>query len=200
MTMKKRSLLRYLVAALTLVIIGWTALTIYVQITGPSKQWTFESPGAKKTALIIFDPDPFYNLDEQVCISLAKALAENKINAHVATVAAAEQLRSKHFDVVIYCANTYNWRPDWAVATFIESSNNNFQNTSAVGITLGAGSTEASQKHLEKIISKGAAKLIASYSLWLWRPNDKKKIDEPNVEVAIVMAHDWGKQIVERIK
>jgi hypothetical protein len=61
--MKKKSVFRYPIAALILVIAGWTALTLYVETTGSSKQWVFESVNAKKTALVIFDPDPFYNLD-----------------------------------------------------------------------------------------------------------------------------------------
>lgn len=198
--MKKKLVLRYLVAALILVVVGWTALTIYVETTGPSKQWAFESGNAKKTALVIFDPDPFYNLDEQVCKSFGKALAESEINAQVATVAAAEQFKSKEFDVIIYCANTYNWRPDWAVISYIEDHGVSFQNSSIVGITLGAGSTEASKEHLEKIIINSGGKLVGSYSLWLRRPNDETRIKEPNVEVAVAMAHDWGKQIAEKIK
>jgi hypothetical protein len=82
-------------AALTIVIIGWTGVTVYVERTGPAKLWTFESANSKKAALVIFDPDPFYNLDEHVCISFGKALAEGEINAQVATVAAAEKLKAK---------------------------------------------------------------------------------------------------------
>jgi hypothetical protein len=198
--MKKKIFIRYLIATIVLVIIGWTALTIYVEKTGPSRQWTLESENGQSTALVVFDPDPFYNLDEQVCLSFGKALAENGINVQIATVAAAEQLKSKKFDVIIYYTNTYNWRPDWAVANYIEDCNNTSQHISSVAITLGAGSTEASQKHLETVITASGGKLIGSYSLWLWRPNDEKKMKEPNVEVAVGMAYDWGKQIAKQIK
>jgi hypothetical protein len=34
----------------------------------------------------------------------------------------------------------------------------------------------------------------------LWRPNDENKMKEPNVEVAVALAHEWGKQIAEQIK
>jgi hypothetical protein len=197
--LKRKSISRYLVASLILVIIGWSGLTMYVETIGPSKYWTFESVSANKNALIIFDPDPFYNLDEQVCIAFGKAVAENGINAQIATVAAAEQFKSKEFDMIIYCANTYNWRPDWAITNFIEDNRNSFKNISTVGITLGAGSTESSQKHLEKIIINNGGKLIGSYSLWLWRPNDETS-KEPNVKLAVALAHGWGKEIADKIK
>jgi hypothetical protein len=192
--MKNKSLFRYFVTALILIIVAWIALTIYVERMGPSKHWKFESANAKKDALIVFDPDPFYNLDEQICIAFGNALAEEDVNALVVTVAAADQFNAKDFDVIVYCANTYNWRPDWAISNFIEDSGP-LQSISSVGITLGSGSTEASQKHLDKIIINSGGKLIGSYSLWLWRPNDETKMKQPNVQVAVAMAHDWGKQI-----
>lgn len=198
--MKKRIFFRYLIATLVLVFMGWTALTLYVETTGPSQAWTFESENGKTTALVVFDPDPFYNLDEQICISFGKALAESGINVQVATVAAAKKLKPKKFDVVVYCANTYNWRPDWAITNYIEDGSHSVRNISSVAITLGAGSTEASQKHLERAITESGGKLIGSYSLWLLRPNDEKKMKQPNVEVAVRMAYDWGKEIVKQIK
>jgi hypothetical protein len=198
--MKKRIFLRYLLATLILVIIGWAALTIYVEIAGPSKQWRLQGENAKNTALVVFDPDPFYNLDEQICISFGEALKESGFNVYVATVVGAEQFKSSEFDVIIYCANTYNWRPDWSITSFIKDNKKFLTDKNCVAITLGAGSTETSQKYFEEVIENNGGKLIASYSLWLWRPNDETKMEQPNVDVAVDMAHTWGKQIAQKIK
>jgi hypothetical protein len=167
--MKKKIIFRYLLATVILVIIGWTALTIYVETAGPSRQWTLQSENAKRNAIVVFDPDPFYNLDEQICISFGKALSENGFKVKVATVAAAGQFKSTEFDVIVYCANTYNWRPDWSITSYIDNSRELFTGKQCVAITLGAGSTESSQNHFEKVITNAGGKLIDSYSLWLWR-------------------------------
>lgn len=196
--MKKRKFLKYLSVTLILVLMGWAILTIYVQKVGPSKQWILGDPGGKK-ALIVYDPDPFYNLDEQVCLSFGKALAEHKMNVTVATVAAADSVEQSTYDVLVYCANTYNWRPDRAIRSYIETRQPSKANVPVVAITLGAGSTEASQRNFEKTIANAGGKILESYSLWLWRPNDEKKRVKPNVAVAVAMAHDWGNQIVNRI-
>ena len=195
--MKNKIIFRSLLATVIIVSIGWTTLTVYVETAGPSKQWTFQSENAKRNAIVVFDPDPFYNLDEQVCMSFGKALSENGFRVQVATVAAAEQFKSSEFDLIVYCANTYNWRPDWSITSYIHNSEKIHSGKKCVAITLGAGSTGSSQKHFEEVITNAGGKLIGSYSLWLWRPNDESKMENPNVEVAVAMAYDWGKQVAK---
>jgi hypothetical protein len=196
----KRKIIRYLLATAILVIVGWTALTIYVETAGPSREWILQSESSTRNAIVVFDPDPFYNLDEQICISFGKALSENGFKVQVATVAAAKQFKSTEIDVIVYCANTYNWRPDWAITNYIHNSEELYTGKKCVAVTLGAGSTESSQKHFEQVITNAGGKLIGSYSLWLWRPNDETKMESPNVEVAVAMAYDWGKQVANKIK
>lgn len=195
--MKKKRLIRYLLWTIAIIAVAWAALTLYVEGKGPSKVWDIGSKADAK-ALIIFDPDPFYNLDEQVCLSLANGLNEFGISSTVATVTRAEKIELNNYSVIVYCANTYNWRPDWAIVDFIENEKSKPEHIAVV--TLGAGSTEASQHHLEKIIINSGGDLIGSYSLWLWRPNDESKMKQPNVDVAVEMARTWGKQIAQKIK
>jgi hypothetical protein len=194
--MKRRLLFKYLIATIILILMGWVALTIYVEKAGPSKQWSLGDSTGKK-ALIVYDPDPFYNLDEQVCLSFGKALAEQKMNVTIVTVAATDSIERNSYDILVYCANTYNWRPDMSLTSYIEKCR--AADAPIVAITLGAGSTGSSQRHFEKIIVNSGGKILASYSLWLWRPNDEQKMEEPNIEVAVAMAYDWGKQIANKI-
>ncbi len=186
-------------STIVIVLAGWFCLTLYVEQKGPAKQWKLGSATGRK-ALITYDPDPFYNLDEQVCLSFGKALAEQKMNVTIATVAMAETMQADTFAVRIYCANTYNWRPDWSITSFVRHSLTGRSDVTSAAITLGAGSTEASQNSFENVIVNAGGKLEASYSLWLWRPNDEKKMQEPNVEIAVAMAHDWGNELAEKIK
>ena len=197
--MRTKRIVRYFIWTAAIIALAWTILTLYVEGKGPEKDLSF-GPGDGKKVLIVFDPDPFYNLDEQVCSSFAKALAENNISARVASVISAEKLDGNSFDLYVYCANTYNWRPDWAITGFIENNSLVTANKPAVAITLGAGSTEASQRTLEKVITNSGGKIKASYSLWLWRPNNEEKMEQPNVDVAVQMAHEWGKLIAEQVK
>lgn len=139
----------------------------------------------------VYNPDPFYNLDEQVCRSLGQALADQGMQVTVASVAAAETAASQPIDLYVFCANTYNFRPDWAVSNFIRKQTN-LAGKSVVAITLGSGTTEASQNALETLIRDKKARLLDSHSLWLLRPNDESRMQESNVAVSVSMAYAWG--------
>jgi hypothetical protein len=196
--MKKYHLLRNLLYTLLLIALCWAVLTFWVEQKGPAKRLTLGHSNGKKV-LIVYDPDPFYNLDEQLCLSLGNAFANKGLNVTIVTVAAGEDLKAYPFDLYVYCANTYNWRPDWAITDYIKEQTT-IAGKPVVALTLGAGSTEASQKHLERLILSRGANLMSSRSLWLWRPNDESKLQESNTKIAISAASLWGEQIVNLLE
>jgi hypothetical protein len=120
--MKVKKRIWYVTATIGIIMFAWLILTLYVERKGPAKNWSFGVRGSRHNALIVFDPDPFYNLDEKVCASFAIALAENDFVVELQTVAMAEAAPIGTYDLIVYCANTYNWRPDWAVTEFVRSS------------------------------------------------------------------------------
>ena len=187
------------ITGITVLAIGaaWTALTVWAERTGPKRSWQLGSPTAKKRALIVYDPDPFYNLDEQVSRAFGRALADEGAQVTVASVAAADVYADSPIDLYVFCANTYNWRPDWAVSNFIRKQQN-LGGKSVVAITLGGGSTETSQKALETLIQNKKANLLDSRSLWLLKPNDESRMQESNVAVTVSMAYAWGEEVAKR--
>lgn len=176
---------------------AWTLLTVWAERTGPKRSWKVGDLTAKKRALIVYNPDPIYNLDEQVCRSFGKALADQGMYVTIATVAAAETDADQPIELYVFCANTYNFRPDWAVSDFIQKDPN-LAGKDVVAITLGSGSTEASQDALETLIRNKKARLLDSRSLWLLKPNDESRILESNVAVSVSIAYDWGAEIAKR--
>lgn len=173
-------------------------LTIWAESEGPSHKLEIGNRASANAALIIYSPDPFYNLDQQICESFAKGLADNGWKVTIATIAAAMETRDTSFRLYVFCANTYNWRPDWGVTYFIKQTVITDKNV--VAITLGAGSTGHSKKVFENIIKKRKGKLIDSKSFWLWRPNDFARSKESNVTVAVDIAKKWGNQIAIKLK
>jgi hypothetical protein len=170
---------------------AWLILTLVVERPGPSKSWDLGDVGSSQRVLIVYDPDPFYNLDEQICLSFAKGLAAHGLAVKVASVSAAKELKSSTFTAFVFCANTYNWSPDWAVSDFI-SQQPSLDNKPVVAITLGAGSTDWSQKRLEQLIINNRGKILDSRPLWLLRPNDEARMKESNIKVACAMVQNWA--------
>jgi hypothetical protein len=198
--MFKRRKMWYILATFGIILVAWLVLTLYVQRKGQPKEWSVGGAQYNHKALVVFDPDPFYNLDEQVCLSFAHALTEKNYLVTIMTVAAAYQSRDTTYDLYVFCANTYNWRPDWAVVEYVKSTKESYKNKPVVAITLGAGSTASSQKTFEKIILDSGGTVHSSYSSWLWRPNDERRPEKPNVDVAVEMAYEWGTKTGVQLK
>jgi|SRR5688572_5149204 len=187
-------ILLYIVFSLSAI---WIVLTLWVQRTGPSKTWEFGRANNGPSVLVIFNPDPIYNLDEQICLSLGRALAENKLRVQVAIVAAAVNMKNQG-DIFVLCANTYNWQPDRAISNFIRK-HPSLKGKKVIAITLGAGSTGTSQQKFERLIKKQGANLVSSKSFWLLKPNDETRMKDSNVNVASEMSYKWGKEIAKSI-
>ena len=176
---------------IAVIVAGWIVLTIIVERTGPKRSWTFGDQHAAIKAVVVYDPDPFFNLDEQVCRSFAQILGENGIQTQVLSVAAASEIQFGSYDMYVLCANTYNWGPDLALSNFIKEQTS-LDNKPVVAITLGAGSTTLSQQRLEQLIIDKGGKIIGSQSVWLLRPNDDARTKESNVQVAISNIRAWA--------
>ncbi len=185
------------VIGLTLVI--WIILTLVVGKKGPEKIALIGGSNDDKKALIVYDPDPIYNLDEKISKSFAEGLAEKGWSSKVATVAAVKNVEEEPFDLYVFCANTYNWAPDKAIRNHIKNSNY-LQGKKVVAITLGSGSTKRSQRMLEELIEQKQATLIDSKVFWLMKPNEETKTKRSNIKIAVEMANTFGKQIAENIE
>ncbi|GAA4273387.1 hypothetical protein GCM10022258_26810 [Aquimarina gracilis] len=185
----------FIVIALT--VITWIALTIVVQQMGPEKLATV-GKNDDYNALVIYDPDPIYNLDEKVSIAFAEGLSESRWKSKIATVAAAKKIEES-FDLYVFCANTYNWAPDKAIRNYIKNSTD-LEGQRVVAITLGSGSTKRSQRMLEALITQKKATLIDSKTFWLMKPNDESKTKRSNRKIALEMANNFGKEIADRIR
>ena len=182
--------IRPVLKGIAVIAVIWIALTVWVEMEGPALKWQVGNEGSTRSALIVYDPDPIYDLDRQVCQAFAEGLATQGIRSTIATVAAARDLQEKP-DLFVLCANTYNWRPDRALVGYIADPPG-LKGAHVVAITLGSGSTEASQRAFEKRLRDAGAMVIASRSFWLMRPNDEARTQESNEDVAVELARTWA--------
>ena len=148
---------------------------------------------------MVYDPDPFFNLDERVCRSFGEALGEKGMEANVLSVAAAREIQLSSYDVYIFCAITYNWGPDLAVTNYIKEQKT-LDNKPVIAIILGAGSTSLSGERLEQLIVDHHGRIIDSRAVWLVRPNDESRLNESNVQVAVSKVRLWAISISEEIR
>ena len=175
--------MKTLLKIVLIILVFWIVLTLYVQREVVKKNVTYGKSTNVFKALIIYNPDPFYNLDEQLCKTFAKTLSKNKWHATVSTVTSAKKMNIKSYNLIVFCANTYNWSPDKPVKNFIKSTDK-LKQKNVVAIALGSGSTKRAQRILEKLILDADANLIASKSFWSMKPNDDSKTNQSNIVIA----------------
>lgn len=187
---KGRRRILWLIAGILVI---WALLTLWVEAQGPVKMVQVGTNDASQRALVVYDPDPIYNLDEQVCQAYATGLSMAGWQVTVATVRAAKGLEER-FDHYAFCANTYNWGPDRAVSRFIRS-NADLGQKPVAAITVGSGSTARAERLLQQKIIDQKAKLVGSVNYWLMRPNDESRMDESNVAVAQDLAEKFGQEM-----
>lgn len=197
--MKKNTKIGLIILGVLLVF--WVILTLWVEYSGEEKTIFIGNKDANLTALIVYNPDPIYNLDEKVCLAFANAVSGHGFYTKIATIKAAQQDLSK-YDCYVFCANTYNWSPDRSIKKYIQN-HLLLKNSNVVAITLGSGSTAHSRQILENLIVNKSAKLIHSESIWLLKPNDETRMEEDNVDVgmekAVKMGHEVGEYLNNKV-
>ena len=184
---------------LILLLATWAGLTLFVEKDGHRILHTSAVQEAPQKVLVTYSPDPFYNLDEQICSSISEAFRQNDWGVTMATVSAAKRLDLDRYDAFVFCANTYNWSPDWAVGKFIRTTAP-LMGKPVMAITLGNGSTARAQRRLEEKITQAGGILLSSESLWLWRPNDEQRMEEENVSVACDLAAEWANDLAQSLR
>lgn len=190
MTSKKKKIgIRILIV----VLIIWGGLTIWVQFNGKDMLEVIKAEDEQKRALIIFNPDPIYNLDEQVCMSFAEGLVNQNVSSTVATLNMIKN-KTEAYDLYVFCVNTYNWAPDWKLTNLIKS-HPNLDGQNVCAITVGAGATMRAQRKLEWHLLDKGVDLLGSEMYWLLRPNDEDRMQDKNVEVAKDQAKKFGERI-----
>jgi hypothetical protein len=198
LTFNMKKFFKFIFFTVIIISIGWVSLTIIAERTGPEKSWTYGQEQSATKVIVVYDPDPFFNLDERVCRSFGQTLGEQGMQASVVSVAVAREIQLSSYDVYVFCANTYNWGPDLAVTNFIKEQKT-LDNKPVVAIILGAGATSLSQERLEQIIVDHGGKIIDSRAVWLMRPNDESRLKESNVQVAVSKVRAWAISIAEEL-
>jgi len=181
----------FFIKMLLLVALIWVALTFVVESQGPNKANVNYGKGDPATALVLYDPDPFYNLDEQVCHAFAKGFASGDWSVEVATLSSIDEYSVPSYDLYAICANTYNFAPDLAILEFIRQRED-LVDKPVVAITLGSGSTERAQIILENKLKDKGARVVFSEAFWLMRPNDESRMEASNVGIAVEQAQKLG--------
>jgi hypothetical protein len=122
-------------------------------------------------------------------------LAAKDFNVTIAMFATVKDTKTTDYQLYVFCANNYNWEPDWALCRDIEKQMT-IAGKEVIAITVGTGSTNYSQKVFKKLIKRTKANLLGSKSFWLWKPNEESRTKESNLKVAVEISKAWVSKII----
>ena len=162
----------------------WGGLTLWVEQERPAPVEEFQANAAAGRALVLYNPDPIYDLDRQVAMAFASTLNGQGWEVSVAYPGGVGEGPDTGYELCVFIANTYNWAPDRPTLRYIRKAAW-LEGKPVVAITLGSGSTTRSKRLLEAALREKGTRLLASETYWLLRPNDESRMEEPNVQVAL---------------
>lgn len=177
----------------------WGLLTIWVEQLRPAQTWEFPVQTPKGNILVLFNPDPIYNLDQQVAESFATAAQQQGWHSSIVTLAAADTIDPGRFDLFVFCANTYNWSPDRPTKKYIRKARW-LEGRPVVAIIMGSGSTARSGRLLRELLQEQGAVIVQTTDLWLMRPNDESQTNRGNVSIARSKAEILARRSLSSLK
>lgn len=181
------------------VLLLWGGLTLWVERERTAPVEVLAAPSAAGRALVLYNPDPIYDLDRQVGTAFASALNDQGWEVTLASHGEISAGYDPGFDLYVFIANTYNWAPDWPTRRTIRKATW-LAGRPVVAITLGSGSTSRSQRLLLASLQDRGAQVLASETNWLFRPNDASRVEISNVQVALEMAERLGLKTAAAMK
>lgn len=178
-----------LMAVVVVLIVGLALVTLSVESEAEYQLEVLESRGTIK-ALILFHPSRDAHFSDDLSLALADGLRTAGFSVQRATVTRNTPAAPREFALIAVVSNTYWWTPDLPTLRYLARAR--LDNIPAVAIIGGAGATERSQRMLDEALRKTGANVIQTRAFWLFRPNDEARMNEPNRQVALQMAKQFG--------
>lgn len=177
------------VAVGLLLLSGLVFVSVVVQLEAEYTLKTLGGEGKAK-ALILFHPSWDAHFSNDLSMALSDGLKAAGFAVDLATLTRDTPGDPKGYALIGVVSNTYYWTPDLPTLRYLKRAH--LESLSVVGLIGGAGSTARSQRILDEALRRTWAKVIGTRSFWLWRPNDETRMSEPNRDVALQLAKQFG--------
>lgn len=151
-----------------------------------------------RNALIIMHPSWLDGFQEELTAAFAMSLAAKGWRVERMRARSDQIPELAAFQLIVIGTNTYYWRPDLPTKRVLAQLN--LESKRVVGIVSGAGSTDWAVASLRQLIVESHGEVLEVRPYWLWRPNDETRMEEPNREVAVDLARQFGHWADEQMK
>lgn len=149
-------------------------------------------------ALVLFHPSREAGFSDDLSLAFAEGLKSVGFLVERATVTSLTPEHPEGYALIGVVSNTYWWTMDLPTHRYLAQAR--WQGIPAVGLIGGAGSTDRSERVLGEALRATGATVLGTRSFWLWRPNDKSRMNEINRGVARDMARQFGVESGKKVR
>ncbi|MFN8582605.1 MAG: hypothetical protein U0163_16725 [Gemmatimonadaceae bacterium] len=143
--------------------------------------------GTGPRALVLYHPSRDARFADEISMAVAQGLRDAGYSVERATITRRTPGDSSGVAFIAVVSNTYWWTPDLPTLRFLRRAR--LTGIPAYAFIGGAGSTGRSERVLADALRATGATVIGTRSLWIWRPNDEHRMQEPNRRVADERGH-----------
>lgn len=177
-----------------LFLIGLVYVSVLVQIEGEPRQEQLGGDGPRK-ALVLFHPSRDAHFSEDLSWAVVQGLKAAGFAVERATITGKTPTRPQGYALIVVVSNTYYWAPDLPTLRYLERAR--LEGVALLGLIGGSGSTDRSRRLLDEALRRTGGNVLATRSFWLLRPNDERRLTEPNRDVAVQMAHQFAAEAAQ---
>lgn len=165
---------------------------------GPEAAFVHEDLGGTgpARALIFYHPSRDAGFSDDLSLSVARAFQEAGFTVERETVTGETPSSPAGYDIIAVVSNTYFWTPDKPTRRYLDRAR--LDGLPAIGLIGGAGATGRSERLLGDALREAGARVVATRSFWLLRPNDESRMDEANRAVALDLARRFAEEAAVR--
>lgn len=147
-----------------IIVVSWTIATYYVEQQGPIVFKKHIAKSNKRSAIVVFDPDPISSNDYDVSEILMQALNAAHWNTTLASVQKAEEMDLVAFDLFVFCPNVYTFGADRAIKNFVKDAPF-LQDKYAAVVAIGSLGVEKARIEVETLIEEAGGKTLNTEAL-----------------------------------
>jgi hypothetical protein len=181
----------------SILLVGAIVVTAWVEAEAGFRHEVISDSGNPKV-LILYHPSRDAGFSDEISLALAQGFKDAGLAVDRDTMTSKTPTALGAYALITVVSNTYWAAPDWPTTRYLARIR--LGGAKAIGVMCGAGSTGRSERKLREALERAGAVVVTTRSYWIFRPNDERRLDARNRDVAKDMARNLGLEVGRAIR
>jgi hypothetical protein len=177
-------------------ILAWLLVSVVVDFDAPYNEEKLAF-GSGKKAIILMHPSWIDHFQQDLTYSFATGLGESNWQVDRVTTQSTHRYDFSGYDLIVIGTNNHFLGPDLPTRRMLEKAD--FLGKPVVGIVSGIGGTANAETKLAQAIPAARGTVLDIHGYWSWRSNRPKTTTGSDRQDAVILAHDFGREIATKL-